>query len=90
MLPVTEPWSSWSGQGGSSMVGSRSSAPRATILFDGGLRGDEAAGREGTAGISGVDPREVAGRDNILEFRRNLFMGEEVDRIGAVCGVTGV
>lgn len=43
----------------------------------------------GTGGISGEGPRWVDGRDNILEFLRSLFMGDD-EGIGAVCGVMGV
>lgn len=85
-MPASPP--SLVGKGGSSIMGSRSSAPRATIFFCAGLRGD-ALGKVGTGGISGLGPRCVGGRDNILEFLRSLFIGEELDTGGAVCGVMG-
>lgn len=82
-----------SGHGGSSRVGSRSSAPRATMRFRG--EADD-AGMGGS--ISGEGPRApcaVLGRDvepsgAIRELRLSLFVGALVMGSGAVCGVRGV
>lgn len=60
------------GQGGSSRMGSRSSAPRATILDD-VLRGEDWL-TVGIGGASAGGPRGVPGRERSLEFLRSLFM----------------
>lgn len=81
--------SSSSGHGGSSSTGSRSSAPRATILLAAFLGEASVECDVGSSGIaSGEGPRAVPGRlDGIKrEFRRSLL----VLGSGAVRGVRGV
>ena len=69
------------GKGGSSNMGSRSLAPRATIFWM-PLRGCGSAITVGTGGTSGEGPRPEDGRE-ILEFRRSRI-GEENVVGGAV------
>jgi hypothetical protein len=77
-----------SGNGGSSNMGSRSSAPRATMRSEAKRRVGGAAMRV-TLGISYETLACVDERVIMRELRCNFFNGDVLDAGGAVCGVMG-